>query len=127
VLLGLALIAALGGPTHITAMHLAQRGVGSGPNYHVRVTVRLRVCGRPGRVRFHVTETSSPPGRDTPVTARQRRAFTRGQEAACTRHRLTWTLGDRFFGVSRYTVALRARTSGRRWSAPASRHADTTD
>jgi hypothetical protein len=127
VLLGLALLAAVGGPTHISAMHLAQRGVGSAPNYHVRVTAQLRVCGRPGGVRFHVTETSSPPGRARPVFARQRRAFTRAQAAACTRHRLTWTLGDRFFGVSRYTVAVRARTSGRRWSAVASRHADTTD
>jgi hypothetical protein len=103
VLLGLALLAAVAAPTQITGMQLRQD--------HGRVSIRVRVCGAPGRVAFHVTETSSPPA----------------QRATCARHRITWTLGQKFFGVSRYRVAVRARTSGRRWSSVVARHRDTFD
>ena len=89
--------------------------------------VRVRVCGRPGSVAFHITETGSPPDRNHLVFARRRRAVIRDQLGRCDTHRITWVLQDKFFGVSRYRVALRARTTDRGWSAVASRHIDTYD
>ena len=133
--LAAALAAALPAPadaapprTRIVAMGLKLRGNGPpGPNYTVTVIVRVRVCGRPGSVRLNITEKSSPPGRNRPVLEKNKRVRVREHGERCQTHRVTWRLGDRFFGVSRYRVGVRARTSGRGWSAPEARHIDTYD
>lgn len=113
--------------TQITAMRMKLRGHNPGADYYVEVALRLRVCGRRGRVAFHITETGSPPGRDAPVFRRSRSTVHQDQHGRCDTHRITYTLADKFFGISRYRVAVRARTSARGWSAIRSRHEDTLD
>jgi endonuclease YncB( thermonuclease family) len=98
-----------------------------GPAYRVEVAVRVRLCGRRGRAVFRITETSSPPGRNRPVFARSRRERRRAQGRRCQTSRFSWVLADRFFGVARYRVAVRARTSRTGWSRVAARHVDTYD
>jgi hypothetical protein len=107
-------------------MRLYGRGE-PGPNFYVDVAVRVRLCGRRGRAVFRITETSSPPGRNSPVFARGRRERRRAQERRCQTHRFSWNLAERFFGASRYRVAVRARTSRTGWSRVAVRHVDTYD
>jgi hypothetical protein len=112
----------------ITAIRMRPYGRGEpGVDYYVEVAVRVRLCGRPGRAAFHISETSSPPGRNGPVFARIRRKRERAQDRRCQTRRFTWVLADRFFGVSRYRVAIRARTSRTGWSRVAARHIDTYD
>jgi hypothetical protein len=89
--------------------------------------VRVRVCGKAGRAYFHITETSSPPGQNSPVWERTRRRRDRPQDFRCQTHRFTWVMADKFFGVSRYRVGVRARTTDREWSALRARHVDTYD
>ena len=114
--------------TRITAMRMKLRGVGTpGAGYDVEVAIRVRVCGRVGAVAFHITEAASPPDRNGPILARRRHAVTQDQIARCDTHRITWILQNKFFGVSRYRVSLRARTTGRAWSRVASQHVDTYD
>jgi hypothetical protein len=48
---------------------------------------------------------------------------TRAQPAACHTHRIAWTPQDKFLGVGRYRVSVRAKTSHRGWSHAAARHA----
>lgn len=93
----------------------------------VRVTVRVRACGRAGRAAFHLTEALSPAGQNRPVYARTKRRTARAQPAACHTHRIAWTLQDKFLGVGRYRVSVRAKTSHRGWSHAAARHGDTID
>jgi endonuclease YncB( thermonuclease family) len=112
----------------IASMGMRLYGRGEpGPDDYVDVAVRVRLCGRRGRAVFRITETSSPPGRNRPVFARSRRERRRARGRRCQTHRFSWILADRFFGVSRYRVAVRARTSRAGWSRVAARHVDTYD
>jgi hypothetical protein len=112
----------------IASMGMRLYGRGQpGPAYRVEVAVRVRLCGRRGRAVFRITETSSPPGRNRPVFARSRRERRRAQRRRCQTSRFSWVLADRFFGVARYRVAVRARTSRTGWSRVAARRVDTYD
>jgi endonuclease YncB( thermonuclease family) len=112
----------------IASMGMRLYGRGEpGPEYHVEVAVRVRLCGRRGRAVFRITETSTPPGRNAPVFARGQRERRRAQARRCQTRRFSWVLADRFFGVSRYRVAARARTTRTGWSRVAARHVDTYD
>ncbi len=115
--------------TRITATRMKLRGFMDSDTgaYEVEVAVRLRVCGRAGLVAYHITETSSPPGRNDPVFARSRNTVEQDQLYRCDTHRITWILQDKFFGISRYRVGVRARTTGRDWSQAVARHVDTYD
>lgn len=114
--------------TRIVRMGLDLQGRGRpGPSYFVQVAVRVRVCGGRGRTVLRLTETSSPAGRSRPVLARNRRRFARVQRRGCQTFRLSYRLGKRFFGASRYRVGVRARGAGRRASGVASRKVDTFD
>lgn len=116
--------------TRIVRMALRLRGRGRpGPSYFVQVAVRVRVrvCGIRGRTVVRLTENSSPPGRNRPILVRKRRHFARTQTRRCQTLRFTYRLGDRFFGVSRYRVGVRARSAGRKASGVASRKVDTFD
>jgi hypothetical protein len=114
--------------TKITAMSLSSKSfVDSHGAYKLRTIVRVRVCGKAGRAAFHISETLSAPGQNKPVYARTRRSTKREQGSACKTHRIAWTLQDKFFGVGRYRVGVRAKTSHRAWSHAAARHSDTID
>jgi hypothetical protein len=114
--------------TTITAMRLAQKSfTDSHGAYKLRTTVRVRVCGKAGRAAFHISETESAPDSNTPVIARNKRRTVRTQASACQTHRIAWTMQDKFLGVGRYRVGVRAKTSHRAWSRTAARHVDTRD
>jgi hypothetical protein len=88
------------------------------------IMVRARICGQAGIARLRVTERSSPPGREDPLWERTVSNHERRQDGACHTHRLRGPLGARSSGPLRYRLTLRARTTGRRWSAAVSRQAD---
>jgi len=113
--------------TAITGMKAKLRGYNPGEDYYLEAAVRVRVCGARGRVLFHVNETLSPYGRDTPVGARTRRSVVRDQDSRCQTHRFTFEVADKFFGISRYRIAVRAKTTGRAFSGLRDRHFDTGD
>lgn len=109
-------------------MRLTQKAfIDSHGAYNLRTALRVRVCGNLGRTAFHISETESAPDSDTPVIARTRRSTVRSQASACQTHRIAWTMQDKFRGVGRYRVGVRAKTSHRRWSRTAARHVDTRD
>jgi hypothetical protein len=61
------------------------------------------------------------------VYARTKRSTRRDQPSACKTHRIAWTLQDKFLGVGRYRVGVRAKTSHRGWSHVVARHSDNLD
>jgi hypothetical protein len=91
------------------------------------VRARVRICGRRGRARFRFRETASPPGSNQPVFASALRTTTRAHPSRCRTHRFRWRFLDKFAGAARYRVAVRAKTTGRRWSRVAVRFRDTFD
>jgi hypothetical protein len=113
--------------TRITSMKMSQKGHNPGAGYYVVVTLRVGVCGGAGSVTFHVTETLSAAGQNKPVYGRSKRTVHREQPAACHTHRIRFRLAQKFFGVGRYRVAVRAKTTGHRYSGVHARHSDTID
>lgn len=82
-------------------------------------TVRVRVCGMPGIALVRVTQRTSPPGRDSPAWVRGSWQDERRQSSRCQMHRIGSPMAGSATG--RHRVTVRARTTGRRWSRPASR------
>jgi hypothetical protein len=80
----------------------------SGPSF------RVRVCGAPGIALVRVVQRTSPTGRNAPVWLRGSWQTKRRQDARCETHRLTSPLGSAYSG--RHRLAVRARTTARRWS-----------
>jgi hypothetical protein len=85
-------------------------------------TVRIRVCGAPGIALLRVTLRTSPPGRNIPAWVRGSWQEERRQDSRCEIHRISPPLGVSSFG--RHRFAVRARTTGRRWSRQAVRTFD---
>ena len=84
--------------------------------------VTVRVCGAAGIALIRVTQRTSPSRRDTPLWLRGSWRAERRQTTRCQVHRLTSPLGSAVNGRHRFRV--RARTTGRRWSAVATRTFD---
>jgi hypothetical protein len=84
--------------------------------------IRVRVCGAPGTALIRVSQRTTPRGLDTPVWFRGSWRDERRQTTRCQVHRLTSPLGSAVNGRHRFRV--RARTTGRRWSAIATRTLD---
>src|SRR5215212_5013380 len=87
------------------------------------LTVRARVCGLPGMALVRATQRSSPVGRDRPVDVLTRWHDELPQEGRCATHRFRRAMSA-FPGGRRYTLSVRARTTGRKWSRPVVRHVD---
>jgi hypothetical protein len=86
----------------ITNMQMRLTGHNPGPNYYVRVRIRLRVCAVRGRSSVVLKETLRIGG--DPFTRHSRtRHF--DQTAACQRRTFKWKLAQEFFGVGTYRVA----------------------
>ena len=82
-------------------------------------TVRVRVCGAPGMALVRVTQRTSPPDRKAPAWIRGSWQDERRQDSRCRIHRISSPLGSS--AVGRHRIAVRARTTGRRWSRQAVR------
>lgn len=108
--------------TRIAAMHVTLRPRRIGVSTAV-LSVRARVCGQPGVALFRLVERSSPTGRSRPVDLLVRRHDEQRHDGRCVTHRMERLLSG-FPGGRRYTVSLRARTSGRKWSRPVVRYVD---
>jgi hypothetical protein len=85
-------------------------------------TVRVRVCGAPGMALVRVTLRTSPPGRNAPAWVRGSWQDERRQDKPCQTHRIGSPMASSAIG--RHRVAVRARTTGRRWSRQAVRTFD---
>jgi hypothetical protein len=84
--------------------------------------IRVRVCGAPGTALIRVSQRTSPGGLDAPVWLRGSWRDERRQTTRCQVHRITSPLGSAVNGRHRFRV--RARTTGRRWCAIATRTVD---
>jgi hypothetical protein len=85
-------------------------------------SIRVRVCGAPGIALMHVTQRTSPAGRNAPVWVRGSWQDKRSQDASSQIHRLSSPVGSSAIG--RHRITVRARTTGRRWSRIAARVVD---
>jgi len=85
--------------------------------------VRARICGLSGMALLRFVQSSSPAGRNRPVGVRTSWQDELRHRSSCQTHRVTLPL-TRFPAGRRYRVALRARTTGRRWSRTVMRHVD---
>ena len=104
-----------------------------GPGYYVTVHARFRVCDdSTGRLLARIRERKTLPTTSGPLvvasatwsySVRAPRSF----GAPCRGYRKVWRLRDRFFGVGRYSVSLRVRDSGRKWSNAVGRSWFTSD
>jgi hypothetical protein len=84
--------------------------------------VRVRVCGAPGIALIRVSQRTSPADRNAPVWLRGSWRDERRQTERCQVHRLVSPLGSALTG--RHLFRVRARTTGRDWSATATRTVD---
>ena len=80
-------------------------------------TVRVRVCGAAGMALVRAGQRTSPFGRDAPAWVRGGWQDERRQDSRCQIHRIGSPLASS--AVGRHRFAVRARTSGRRWSGQA--------
>jgi hypothetical protein len=97
-----------------------RRGVGVSTAF---LGVRVRVCGLPGMALLRVTQSSSAVGRNRPVDVLTRWHDELPQASACATHTIQRPLMG-FPGGRRYTLSVRARTTGRNWSRPVARYVD---
>jgi len=109
----------------IKAMRLWSTGHGDpGPDYFVRVHLRLRVCAVRGDMKVRVHETLRI-GSNT--FGDHRRALEYRQSAHCQRRTFTWRLRDEFMGVGTYRVAANVRDHDGQVSETRSRKLVTID
>jgi hypothetical protein len=109
----------------ITAMRLWATGHGDpGPDYFVRVHLRLRVCAVRGHTKVRVHETLSI-GSNT--FGEHRRTLAYEQTARCRRRTFKWRLREEFLGVGTYRVAAKVRDKDGQLSAARSRKVETND
>jgi hypothetical protein len=102
-----------GSPGPPPAAHITRLGVAvTASRARTVVTIRARVCGRRGVAVLLLRERGARVG--TTAAAHERR-LERRQNRRCQMHRVHWRAA-RVDGVSRYRVAVRARTTGRVWS-----------
>ena len=90
----------------------------------VILVINARVCGQPGMSLFRVTQKSSPMRRNRPVDVLSKWHDEVPQTETCETHRIERLLTD-FPGGRRYTISLRARTTGTKWSKPVTDHLDS--
>jgi hypothetical protein len=91
----------------IKAMRLWSTGHGDpGPDYFVRVHLRLRVCAVRGAMKVRVHETLRIGGN---TFGDHRRTLGYRQSAHCQRRTFKWRLRDEFLGVGTYRVAANVR------------------
>jgi hypothetical protein len=104
-------------PARITRMHVAV------DSHRVRseLTLRARVCGRPGFAVLLLRERATQPQPSGALRTAKPRRLERRQHSRCQIHRVTWRVADRFDDARRYRVDLRARTTGRVWSTTPAR------
>lgn len=107
----------------VVSMHLALRPRGILASPRGILTARARICGRPGTALLRFAQTSSPAGRDHPVSLRREWQDQLRHRRPCETHGVTLPLA-RFPGGRRYRIALTARTSERRWSRTVARRVD---
>jgi len=109
----------------IKAMRLWSTGHGDpGPDYFVRVHLRLRVCAVRGDMKVRVHETLRI-GSNT--FGDHRRALEYRQSAHCQRRTFKWRLRDEFMGVGTYRVAANVRDHDGQVSETRSRKLVTID
>jgi hypothetical protein len=90
---------------------------------HGVLTARVRICGRPGTALLRFVQSSSPAGRDRPVSVRREWQDQLRHQRPCETHRVNLPLTS-WPGGRRYRVTLSARTSERRWSRTVMRRVD---
>jgi hypothetical protein len=85
-------------------------------------SLRVPVCGAPGMALLRVRQRTSPPGRGAPVWMRGELAGRAASGGALPGPPAELALGSATVG--RHSIAVRARTTGRRWSRRARRAVD---
>jgi hypothetical protein len=91
-------------------------GIGPpGPTYYVLVSAHFRACTAKGRLAVRIRERKEIGGY---VKAEHFRRFSVAQRRRCTRHAVTWRLGDRFFGIGYYKLRLKVKDRFGRESEP---------
>ena len=109
----------------IKAMRLWSTGHGNpGPDYFVRVHLRIRVCGVRGDMKVRVHETLRIGGN---TFGDHRRTLAYRQSTRCQRRTFKWRLRDEFMGVGTYRVAANVRDHDGQVSETRSRKLVTID
>jgi len=109
----------------IKAIKLWSTGHGDpGPDYFVRVHLRLRVCAVRGHTTVRIHETLRIGGN---AFGDHRRALAYQQTVRCQRRTFKWRLREEFLGVGTYRVAARVRDRDGQVSKTRSRTLVTTD
>jgi hypothetical protein len=104
-----------------------------GAGYYVTVHARFRVCDdSTGRLLVRVRETKTIPTASGPLLLASARwnysvRAPRARGSRCRSYAKVWRLRNRFFGAGRYSVSLRVRDTGRKWSNAVGRSWFTID